>query len=222
MSSSPTSQVVDSRMVSTRVVTISATYGAGGTLIAPAIAERLGLPFADRLIPVQGRARQSGEAVDSAELASEPRSALSRSLAAWGGGWVIPMPIDVGDLPEEVREQVETSIQELVDTGGAVILGRAAAVVLAGQPHSFHVRLDGPEERRVAHGAAWEKIDLTMAQRHLEASDSARSRYVRRLYRRDPADVSLYHLVLDSTVLPVDVCVELVARAAEAFWAQES
>jgi cytidylate kinase len=60
-----------------------------------------------------------------------------------------------------------------------------------------------------------------MAQRHLEASDSARSRYVRRLYRRDPADVSLYHLVLDSTVLPVDVCVELVARAAEAFWAQE-
>jgi len=131
------------------------------------------------------------------------------------------MPIDVGDLPEQVREQVETSIQELVDTGGAVVLGRAGAVVLAGQPHSFHVRLDGPEERRVAHGAAAEKVDLATAQRHLEASDAARSRYVRRLYRRDPGDVSLYHLVLDSTVLPVDVCTELIATAAQAFWASE-
>jgi cytidylate kinase len=208
-------------MVTTRVVTISATYGAGGTVIAPAVAQRLGLPFADRLIPVQGSARASGEAVDSAELASEPRSALSRSLAAWGGGWVIPMPVDVGDLPEQVREQVETSIQTLVDTGGAVILGRAGAVVLAGRPHSFHVRLDGPEERRVQHGATWEKVDLTTAQRHLEASDAARSRYVRRLYRRDPADASLYHLVLDSTVLPVDACVDLIATAADAFWAAE-
>ena len=33
-----------------RVVTVSATYGAGGALVAPLLAERLGVPFADRLI----------------------------------------------------------------------------------------------------------------------------------------------------------------------------
>ena len=209
-------------MATPRIVTVSATYGAGGTVIAPAVAERLGLPFADRLIPLQGRDHPSGENVDADELASEPRSSLARSLAAWGGGWVIPMAAEVGDLPEQVREQVETSIQELVDTGGAVILGRAAAVVLAGQPHSFHVRLDGPEERRVQRGAQWEHCDLTTAQRHMEASDAARGRYVRRLYRRDAADPTLYHLVFDSTVVPTSVTVDLICQAAEAYWASGS
>jgi cytidylate kinase len=209
-------------MAAPRIVTVSATYGAGGTVIAPAVAERLGLPFADRLIPLQGHDHPSGENVDADELASEPRGSLARSLAAWGGGWVIPMPTEVGDLPELVREQVETSIQDLVDAGGAVILGRAAAVVLAGQPHSYHVRLDGPEERRVQRGAEWERCDLKTAQHHLETSDAARSRYVRRLYRRDAADPTLYHLVLDSTVLSTDVAVDLVCRAAEAYWSSGS
>ena len=36
--------------ISTRVLTVSATYGAGGSVIAPRIAELLGVPFFDRLI----------------------------------------------------------------------------------------------------------------------------------------------------------------------------
>src|SRR5258705_1386802 len=34
-------------------VTVAATYGAGGSVIAPAVAKRLGLPFIDRLSRVQ-------------------------------------------------------------------------------------------------------------------------------------------------------------------------
>src|SRR5262245_50785951 len=33
-----------------KVVTVSATYGAGASVIAPKVAERLGLPFFERLI----------------------------------------------------------------------------------------------------------------------------------------------------------------------------
>ena len=33
------------------VVTISATYGAAGSVVGPAVAERLGVPFLDRAIP---------------------------------------------------------------------------------------------------------------------------------------------------------------------------
>jgi Cytidylate kinase-like family len=32
-------------------ITIAATYGAGGSVIGPAVAKRLGLPFVDRAIP---------------------------------------------------------------------------------------------------------------------------------------------------------------------------
>jgi hypothetical protein len=45
---------------------------------------------------------------------------------------------------------------------------------------------------------------------------------VKRLYRRDPADPTLYHLTLDATVLPIEVCTDLVVTAADAFWAHEA
>jgi cytidylate kinase len=34
------------------------------------------------------------------------------------------------------------------------------------------------------------------------------------LYNVDPRDPELYHLVIDSTVVQFDTCVELIARAA--------
>jgi cytidylate kinase len=74
--------------------------------------------------------------------------------------------------------------------------------------------LDGPPERRLVQGAAIEGIDLDEARAHMRAADAARIGYVRRLYRVNPADASLYHLVIDSTVLPLDDVVEMIARGA--------
>src|SRR2546421_75177 len=93
--------------------------------------------------------------------------------------------------------------------GRGVILGRAAAVVL-GKDRGFHVRLDGPAGRRAAQGAAVEGISQDQARQRLRAADKARTAYIRRLYRCDPADASLYHLVIDSTAIPLDTVTELI------------
>ena len=50
----------------------------------------------------------------------------------------------------------------------------------------------------------------------LDETDRARVAYVKHFYNRDPHDSRLYHLVLDSTALPVEVCVDLIATAAGA------
>ena len=39
------------------LVTLSATYGAGGSVVGPALAQRLDAPFVDRLIPTEVAAR---------------------------------------------------------------------------------------------------------------------------------------------------------------------
>ena len=96
-----------------------------------------------------------------------------------------------------------------------MILGRGAAVVL-GKDRGFHVRLDGPAERRIAQGAVVEDISEEKARERLRAADKARTAYVRRLYRTDPADASLYHLVIDSTAIPLDTVTELIVTAARA------
>jgi cytidylate kinase len=109
---------------------------------------------------------------------------------------------------DELRRVVEAEIRE-VAAGGGVILGRAAAIVL-GKDRGFHVRLDGPPARRLAQGAAIEGIDEEEATQHMKAADSQRNAYVRRLYRVDPANTAPYHLVVDSTSLPLESVVDLV------------
>ena len=207
---------------SLRVVTISASYGAGGSVIGPRLAGRLHLPFADRLLPaadVSARVAAT-EHLSEGERHQTARASLLDRLAyvTSGLGMPIPSPIDLGG---GVREQVEASIAALVAAGGGVMLGRAGAVVLAGERRAYHVRLNGPESRRVAHGMAMQHLDEKEARARMREADQARSRYVSRLYGRDSNDPSLYHLMLDSTVLPTDVSVELLATAAEAFWARQ-
>lgn len=205
----------------TRVVTISATYGAGGSVIGPRLAQRLSLPFADRLIPARDAPTvgEGGEQVTEAERLQISRNRFLARLAALTGGLGMPVP-HPEDLSDPIRRRVEQSIHDLVDAGGAVVLGRAASIVLAGHPRSFHVRLDGPDQRRVSRAMAIERIDADTARARLVETDSARARYLDRLYEHDPSDPRLYHLVVDSTVLDTDDCVELVAGAAESFWRQ--
>lgn len=202
-----------------RVVTVSATYGAGGTLIAPLLAQRLGLPFADRLSAARDTAARDdppGEGDD----AGPPRNPVLQGLALLSAGWNIPVPPDPEDLPAHVRQHLEASVAALIEGGGAVILGRAGAMALRDHPDAFHVRLDGPEERRARRGAVWEGVDLDTARAHLKDTDTERARAMRKLYQHDPRDPALYHLVLDATVFTLDGCVDVLAAAAGAFWAR--
>ena len=206
---------------SVRVVTISATYGAGGSVIGPRLAERLGLPFADRLIPARDAPASAvgSEQVSEAERLQVSRTRFLTRLAQLTGGLGLPVP-HPDDLSDPIRQRVEESIHELAASGGAVILGRAGAVVLAKDPRAFHVRLDGPEDRRVTRGMAIEGIDGPTTRARLHETDRARARYVDRLYGHDPVDPALYHLVVDSTVLATDASVEMLAAAATAYWQQ--
>ena len=206
-----------------RIVTISAGYGAGGAAVGPMLAERLGLPFADRLIMPHGHPQPVAEGVTDAELDEEPRSALVRSLALLSPTWNLPTaPEEPEDVPERMREAVEESLRKLIEGGGAVILGRGAAACIGrNRPWAFHVRLDGPVQRRAARGALWEGIELDAAMARLQDTDAARARYTQRLFNRDPSDPSLYHLVMDSTVLTVESCVEVLAVAAQDYWAYD-
>jgi cytidylate kinase len=108
----------------------------------------------------------------------------------------------------------EQVIRERARSGDAVILGRAAAVVLQDAPRALHVRLDGPEDLRMEQAMALEGVDRETASRHMRETDRAREAYVQQFYGVDARDASLYDLVIDSTVIGLDTCVDLIALAA--------
>ena len=205
------------------LITVSAAYGAGGSVVAPGLAGRLGVPFLQRVTTSEGHVAEPGPCDEQLSMEEAKTTPVHRLLAHFTQA----MPAGPTQSPpsthhqdEHLRGYGEAGIHRLLaGGGGAVILGRAAAVVL-GKDRGFHVRLDGPPARRVVQGAAVEGISEEQAGERLRAADKARTAYVRRLYRCDPADASLYHLVIDSTAMPLDTVVELILTAARAHSAE--
>jgi cytidylate kinase len=202
-----------------RLITVSASYGAGGSVVAPALAGRLGLPFLQRVTTSEGHVAEPGpcdEQLTAEEVKATPVHRLLAHFTQAMPTGPTQSPPSTHHQDEHLRGYGEAGIHRLLaDGGGGVILGRAAAVVL-GRDRGFHVRLDGPPARRVVQGAAVEGISEEQAAERLRAADKARTAYVRRLYRCDPADASLYHLVIDSTAIPLDTVIELIVTAARA------
>jgi cytidylate kinase len=201
------------------VVTVAALYGAGGSVVGPRVAERLGVPFLDRgiLVGVAEQMRVPVEAVAAydAQSPKEPRSGIRRYFESLGrvtsadGTPVSDQDVEEGRYRSETEEFLVRAT-----TGGGVVLGRGGAVVLRSVPRVLHVRLDGPREARVRQAMGLERIDRQTAERRLDANDRARIGYVRRSYGIDPDNPDLYHLRIDSTALDLDTCVELIVAAA--------
>ncbi len=199
------------------IVTVSAPYGCGGAEIAPAVAEALGLPFHDRAIPAEVAGRL-GVPVEEAEANDETVvGGLWRLVASLG---TMPDPVG-GVLPTSsipdaraYRDQTERVLAEIAAGAGGVVLGRAGALVLRDRADALHVRLDGARSRRLEAAALRSGRPKEEVRREMEAADRSREAYVRHFYRCDPAEARHYHLVIDSTELPLATVTDLIVTAA--------
>jgi cytidylate kinase len=193
------------------VVTISASYGAGGSWVGPHVAERLGCQFIDRAIAVQVAERLAVPVAhaEAHDEAAAPRFTRLLARLPNTSGMVVPEP-----TTDAFCRETERVLVEAADSGDVVVLGRAAAIVLHERPGAVHVRLDGPEEARVFQAMQIEQVDEDEARRRQRNSDRARMDYVKHFYQADPRDPRHYHLVLRSTDLPLETCVELIVATA--------
>ncbi|HEX6024282.1 MAG TPA: cytidylate kinase-like family protein [Solirubrobacter sp.] len=200
------------------IVTISAAYGALGSEVGPRLAERLGVPFLDRAIPAQVARRLAMPLEEAAARDESIGGLLSRmamALAPMGQAFGATTSAQDAVDEEQFRRTTEAIIREHAAAGDLVVLGRAGALVLRDDPRALHVRLDGPRERRIEIAMRRTELDRAEVERQMAETDRAREAYVRHFYRADARDPRLYHLTIDSTALPVDTVVDLIALAAE-------
>src|SRR5579862_1298386 len=135
------------------LVALSASYGAGGSRIGPAVAERLGATFIDRAIPMSAAPQLEVPSEDE----SGARGWLDRVLRGFVGADIaVPGPVaaESDAHSEEFRRRSEELLRHQAARGEGVILGRAAVAVLRDDPRVLRVRLDGPPERRIEQAVA--------------------------------------------------------------------
>jgi Cytidylate kinase-like family len=199
------------------LVAVSAAYGAAGSHIAPALAQRLGVPFVDRGIPM-AVADRLDVSVEEA-LAQEEGSGgglLERLLSGFRGadtGAPTPLPGEMVTAEDFHRASREVLLAQAA-TGAGVILGRGAVAALREDPRVLRVRLTGPVQSRIEQALRLGAPDRATAERALRQLDRAHADYLRQFYDVDIDDPSLYHLMIDATAFPVEVVAELVAGAA--------
>lgn len=201
------------------IVTISASYAAGGSEIAPQVADRLGVTFVDRAIPV-AVAQDLGISVEEAEAVEQNSPSrfwsLFATLSVPSGGMVVPGSDNQLPSERELLDRTETRIRELADEGSCVILGHAAALVLADRADALHVRLDGAPDGRVRAAMRQHGIGQDEASAAQRKNDKIRTGYVRHFYQADSSDPRHYHLVLDTVRLGWGAAEDLIVAAARA------
>src|SRR4051794_24586738 len=175
------------------IVTVSAAYGAGGAIVGPQLAERLGVEFLDRAIPTTVAERLAIPIEEAAARDQSIGSLFSRMalrLAPIGLAFGAESSPDTVD-EDAYRRTTEAVIREQAESGELVVLGRAGALVLRDHPRALHVRLDGPRAKRLEQAVRLGEIEREEAERQLGETDRAREAYVRHFYHADPRDPRL-------------------------------
>jgi cytidylate kinase len=203
------------------VVTVWAAFGAGGSVVGPAVADRLGLPFVDRFIPA-AVAEALNMPIGRVLAHDEKKSGVFSRIIAKLGATSLPYgatPVPGAEplVDDDVfRDRTEEVIRDLADGDGGVVLGRGAAIILRGRPGVLHVRLDGPRAARVARIQERQGVSEERASELVDEADGAREAYIRHFYKADMHDSRLFHLVIDSLAVPLDTCTDLIVQAAGA------
>jgi cytidylate kinase len=194
----------------TPVVTLFESYGAGASYIGPRVAQALGVPFHEQAFSSDEIERGASERA-SEGLLSQVFNAMGGSYAALGGEGH-----DVALAQQDRYELVMDNTRAVIDQAskGGVITGRNGALILADWPGTLHVLLDGPLQQRIERAAADSGIEVARAAKRQKREDQIRADMSIELYGWDPRETTRYHLMVNTGLLDLDTCVDIIVQAA--------
>ncbi|HNT74760.1 MAG TPA: cytidylate kinase-like family protein [Anaerolineae bacterium] len=200
------------------VITISRELGSEGDKVADLLCQALGYCRMDKDILLQIAAK-AGIDVDAllelergfakrARLVSDEMTSLYRKQAS---AFDKRGAVDDKTYAQILRETLE----ELAQTGDAVIVGRGGQMVLADHPNALHVRLYAPPEARARRLAAREALTEAVAQQRIEQSDEQKRQYIRFMFNNaDWRNPKHYHLAIDTGRISPEAAAQIIILAA--------
>jgi len=222
--------------MTTTVVTIARTLGAGGELIGRAVADRLGFRYVDEEI-ISAAAQK--ENVDPAVIADVERRKplLARLIESFGSGPALEatalggMMADPGlyfpqgfggvdrlpvNLPDYYRDLIRQAIVETAHAGSVVIHAHAAGMTLAGNPGLLRILVTAPPEIRIRRLVESSSLSAKEAEKTIHDSDRDRRDYFKRFHRLSDELPTDYDLVVNTAVLSPESAARTIVAAAGA------
>lgn len=113
------------------------------------------------------------------------------------------------------HDAVRELMQEYVEKGSIIIVGRAGQVILRGVEGVLHARLYAPIDVRIERIAQRNHISIETARTQVEASDKYRQRYLRRFYHAHWDDPDLYDLMINTAHFSVVETASIIGEAVK-------
>jgi cytidylate kinase len=200
------------------VITISRMYGSGGSEVAERVAQALGWALFDNAM-IDAVAERSGLTVAEVSAQDERVPSMAERVAAALSLASPEMMPPVPSGPMETTEErivavTRRVIEEAVQIGPAVFVGRGAQCLLAERSDALHVFCFAP--RSALRAYAMEKFNVGMAEadRRVTEMNKQREHYVKRHWNRNWLAHENYHLCINTAWLGLDGSAELVVEAA--------
>ena len=201
------------------LITIARQFGSGGSFIGKALAGRLGFRYFDREI-----LKQAADILGAQESTLSGREEkLSGFLLDFIRPFIVGSP-EAAYVPPPMhavydRELFEAESRVIREIGGkfdAVIVGRGARHVLAGQPGLVNVFIHAPRDFRVARVMEIYRMDDAQeAGKLVDRSDRNRARFIETMTGEDWTDLRNYHLSIDSGRTGLKAAQEMVLLLVE-------
>ncbi len=199
------------------IVTISRMYGSGGSLVAKRVADALGWDLLDNRV-VDAVAERLG--ISRAEVsAHEERvpSLVERLASALTLSVPEMLPVADEALPpteERIVAVTKVVIEEAVQSGHAVLVGRGAQCVLANRPDALHVFCYAPRAALAAFVTSDRGVSNEEALRIVDATNRQREQYVMQHWHREWRAEENYDLCVNTGTLGIEGAARTVIEVA--------
>ena len=193
-------------------------YGAGGSSVAERVARALGWSLFDNAVvdavaERTGMTRAEASARDERVPSMVERLATTLSLGTPESLPVVPeQPVLMTE--ERIVAITRRIIEEAVQQGPAVLVGRGAQCLLASRRDALHVFCYASPSRLIEGAVLRLGVPHKEAERVVAEMNRNREHYVRRHFNREWRDVTNYHLCLDTGWHGLDGAAEMVVEAA--------
>ena len=184
------------------IVTISREFGSGGRTIGKAVARKLGIPCYDAEL-ITEMAKQSGFAEDYVREAGEyaPGGLLNSMFTSRAGG----------PTNEDILWQIQCNmVAQLAKKGPCVIVGRCGDYILRDRPDVLKVFVHADMAFRAKRIVEVYGQREESPEQRLKDKDKRRSTYYRFYTGRKWGQLDTYDLMLNSGVLGIEKCTELI------------
>jgi Cytidylate kinase-like family len=200
------------------VITISRVYGSGGSEVAQRVASALGWSLLDNDI-VDAIAERSGLTRAEVSAQDERVPSLVERLASalsLGSPEMLP-PVPTGPMEtteERVVAVTQRVIEEALQAGPAVFVGRGAQCLLAEREDTLHVFCYAPRAALRRYAMETFKVGADEADKIVADQNKQREQYVRRHWNRNWLAHENYHVCLNTAWLGLDGSASLVVEIA--------